>query len=142
MDFFSESIMNSSESECHYNSEANAVFPSKEYLKRFVDPTADPMKVHSKFLEAWHTFYDRYSNGSNGSRALLEFGGGPTIHSLISAAQHVETITFADYAESNRDEIIMWKDGANGGAFPCEIARCLHLYLGGWMSSNVRAIFL
>ena len=107
--------MDNSDADCHYNAEANAVFPSKEYLKRFSDPTADPMKVHSKFLEAWHKFYSKYTNGSRNSRALLEFGGGPTVHSLISASQHVETVTFADYAESNRNEISIWKDGLNGG---------------------------
>lgn len=107
--------MDASEGECHYNSEANAVFPSKEYLKRFVDPTADPMKVHSQFLEAWHKFYSVYANGSSCSRALLEFGGGPTVHSLISASEHVETITFADYAESNRKEVTTWKENLSGG---------------------------
>lgn len=107
----------STNGECHYNSDANAVFPSKEYLRRFIDPTADPMKVHSKFLKAWHKFYSGYTNGSSSSCALLEFGGGPTIHSLISASQHVETITFADYAESNRTEITTWKESLSGGEY-------------------------
>ncbi len=98
------------EGETVYNADANTLFPSKEYLKRFIDPTADPMKVHSKFLKAWHDFYQKYANGTTDSKSLLEFGGGPTLHSLISACWHVGSITFADYAESNRNEIILWKD--------------------------------
>lgn len=99
---------------CPYNSSANASFPSKEYLKRFSDPTTDPMEVHIKFLKAWHDFYKKYSDNMAKPVHLLEFGGGPTIHSLITASKHVETITFADYAESNRNEIVMWKDKIEG----------------------------
>ena len=91
-----------------YNSEANAVFPSKEYLKRFEEPTADPMKIHIKFLAAWHNFYKKYTCETGKAAHLLEYGGGPTLHSLITASKYVETITFADYAESNRNEINMW----------------------------------
>ena len=98
-----------------YDSDANSLFPSKEYLKRFTDPTGDPMKVHSQFLKAWHDFYHKYINGSTASRSLLEFGGGPTLHSLITACSHVDSITFADYAESNRNEIIFWKEKKNEG---------------------------
>jgi hypothetical protein len=98
-----------------YDPEANALFLSKEYLKRFTDPKADAMKVHSKFLEAYHDFYSKYINGSTTAKCLLEFGGGPTLHSLISACRHVENISFADYAESNRNEIIMWRDQTDGG---------------------------
>ena len=96
--------------ETTYNSGANSLFPSKEYLKRFIDPTADPMKVHSKFLKAWHDFYHKYGNGSTDPKCLLEFGGGPTLHSLITACNYIDKIVFADYAESNRNEIIFWRD--------------------------------
>ena len=71
----------------------------------------DPMKVHSKFLDQWHSFYSRYGDEFDPSSAtLLELGGGPTIHSLISACQHVSRITFSDYADTNRREIQLWKD--------------------------------
>lgn len=104
-----------------YEADANAQFPSKEYLKRFIDPVSDPMKVHVKFLQAYHDFYDKYCNGAgageSGTKTLLEFGGGPTLHSVISATRHVGTITFADYAESNRSEITTWRDKAEGGRY-------------------------
>ena len=64
-----------------------------------------------QLLEGFHTLYDKYVRSSGNSKSLLEFGGGPALFTLISAAKHVETITFAEYAETNRDEIVMWKDG-------------------------------
>ena len=69
------------------------------------------MKVHSKFLEHWHSFYSSHAHEFDASSStLLELGGGPTVHSLISACQHVSNITFSDYAETNRREIRMWKE--------------------------------
>jgi len=40
----------------------------------------------------------------------LEFGGGPIIMSLISAAPYVSEIVFSDYIESARKQVVMWKD--------------------------------
>ena len=40
---------------------------------------------------------------------LLEFGGGPVIYPLISAAPHVAEVVFADYAQSSLDEVSLWK---------------------------------
>ena len=102
-----------------YDVEANVHFDSKEYLKRFVDPLADPMRVHVKFLSAWHQFYDKYAAGGDSKKRLLEFGGGPTLYSLISASRYIESVTFAEYAESNRNEIAMWREGAPGGKCCC-----------------------
>jgi len=99
---------------CPYSSQANSSFPSKEYLKRFINPTFDPMQVHSQFMRAWHDFYNKYSTKMEKPLHLLEFGGGPTIHSLVTAAEHMDSITFADYAESNRNEIVMWRDKVDG----------------------------
>ena len=37
---------------------------------RQIDPKADPMMIHVKFLEAYHNFYSKYENGTND---LIEF---------------------------------------------------------------------
>jgi hypothetical protein len=47
---------------------------------------------------------------------LLDFGGGPTIYTLISAANRVDEIHFADYLEANLDEVRRWID-ADPAAF-------------------------
>jgi len=39
---------------------------------------------------------------------LLDFGGGPAIYSLISAATRVDEIHFADYLDTNLDEVRRW----------------------------------
>ena len=93
-----------------YDPEANKVFPSKAFLERH----RDLKKSRMQFLKGFHSFYEKYISGTAGSKSLLEFGGGPTIYPLISAAKYVDSITFAEYAETNRDEIHLWKDEKDG----------------------------
>lgn len=45
---------------------------------------------------------------------MLEFGGGPTIYQLISAAKKVKEIYFSDYLESNLQVVRKWKNGIEG----------------------------
>ena len=47
--------------------------------------------------------------GSN-NLTMLEFGGGPCIHSLISACPHVKEIVFAEFTEANRKETEAWRN--------------------------------
>lgn len=42
-------------------------------------------------------------------RAMLEFGGGPTVYQLVPAAPRVEQITFADRLAENLAEVRRWK---------------------------------
>lgn len=42
----------------------------------------------------------------------LEYGGGPSIVNLISAAAKVDCIVFADYLEANRQALKSWIDGS------------------------------
>ena len=42
---------------------------------------------------------------------MLEFGCGPVISNLISAAQYVQKIVLAAYLESERKELALWKNG-------------------------------
>ena len=93
-----------------YSHEFYAAFPAKAYLERFKDPKTDPTKTQMHFLKGFHSFYEEYISSRGDSLSLLEFGGGPTLFTLISAAKHVESITYAEYAETNRNEIQMWKD--------------------------------
>lgn len=45
---------------------------------------------------------------------MLEFGGGPVISGLISAAPHVREITFSAYTEDERKEVELWKQQTDG----------------------------
>ena len=93
-----------------YDPEANKVFPAKAYLERY----RDLKNSRTQFLKGFHTFYEKYIRGTAGSKSLLEFGGGPTLHTLISAAKYVDSITFAEYADTNRYEVELWKDKKDG----------------------------
>ena len=102
-----------------YSREANAAFPAQAYLNNFTDPRTDSRQVHKYFMKGFHSFYEKYVNGSEDSKSLLEFGGGPALFSLISAAKHVESITFSEYAETNREKIRQWRDGGSEREFSC-----------------------
>ena len=103
----------------------------------------DPMKVHSKFLKHWHSFYSAYGDEFDPSSAtLLELGGGPTIHSLISACQHISKITFSDYADTNRREIQLWKDNdpncksINYCVMDVHVHACMHRLISYYRSQT------
>ncbi|MBA3872337.1 MAG: hypothetical protein H0X30_24615 [Anaerolineae bacterium] len=42
---------------------------------------------------------------------LLDFGGGPTLYSLIASANHAREIHFCDYLDSNLEQVQMWLEG-------------------------------
>ena len=110
-----------------YDAEANCTYPAKQYLELYKDPRTEPSKSHTHYLEGFHTFYEKYVCGRGDSLTLLEFGGGPSVFTLISAAKHVGSITFSEYAETNRDELKLWKDEKSGrkqcGKLFCRKAR-------------------
>ena len=87
---------------------------AREYLTRFsvTNGVIDEERgVQPFFLESIHDFYRNYhSNWDPDTARLLEFGGGPSIYPLISAAPYVSEIVFAEYAEEGRREIELWKN--------------------------------
>ncbi len=94
-----------------YSDDENTSFPAKQYLKRYIDPRADPQGVHEQYLKAYHRFYSKYSQYLNKETSqALEFGGGPTVYPMISAAPHVKEFTFTEYALSNRTEVEKWRN--------------------------------
>lgn len=104
-----------------YSVDNNSSFPAEDYLQRYNDPLSDPQGVHEEFLKAYHRFYQQCPPEITSSSAvLLEFGGGPTVHSLISAAPHIKEVVFSEFAEKNRVEVLKWKNKENG----CE---CIHI---------------
>ena len=90
-------------------------FDSKEFLNTyFTSPEGNPNEkgVFHFYGEQLYNFYTRYNSKWDKSAArLLEFGGGPVITSLISAAPYVNKITFSAYLEDERKEVQLWKDG-------------------------------
>ena len=95
-------------------------FDTKAYLRnRFsganldVGRGEDPNKVQPLTFQirCFHEFYAKYHRKWTSTDArLLEFGGGPVIYPLISAAPFVSEIVFADYAEVCCNEVQLWRD--------------------------------
>ena len=73
----------------------------------------NPEDARSNFyLHCFHEFYQQYHTQWNHTEArVLELGGGPVIVPLISAAPFVSEIVFSEYAEQNRAQVQLWKDG-------------------------------
>ena len=66
-------------------------------------------------LNQLHRFYEKYSCKWDREHArLLEFGGGPVISGLISAAPLVREIIFSAYTEDERKEVELWKQQTDG----------------------------
>ena len=90
-----------------------ADFNTSFYLnKRFIDPEDKQRGVHPFLLKCIHEFYETLGSikWNTENAKLLEFGGGPTLYTLISAAPFVADITFSDYASTNLKAVEMWRD--------------------------------
>ncbi len=99
-----------------YSEEPNLNFNSKAYLQRYTNPH-EPRGYQVAFLKCWHTFYEEHGKEFDTTTAtLLEFGGGPTVWDLISAAPFFSTILVTDFAESNRAEVELWKSKNSKGS--------------------------
>ena len=77
-------------------------------LTRYSNPNEERNEF---YLRKFHEFYQNYNSHWHPRNArLLEYGGGPVIIPLISAAPFVSEIVFAEYAESCREQVQLWKD--------------------------------
>ena len=87
-------------------------FDARNYLRTRFDGTFDKRISYVPFyLKCYHEFYQL--NGfrlNRRSSRLLEFGGGPALYSLVSAAPHYKEICFAEYISVARREVELWRD--------------------------------
>ena len=98
-----------------YKTDRAAVEVNYYLNRRFSDPYDRERGAHPFYMKTHHAFYEMFSKSWNPSKAtFLEYGGGPVIYPLISAAPFVSEITFADYQQSNIDAVIAWKTQCEG----------------------------
>ena len=103
-------------------------FDARSFLRtRYSNLEAERCQFYRR---CFHEFYQKYhTQWDTTTTRLLEFGGGPSIVPLISAAPFVSEIVFAEYAESNRKEVQLWKDNNPNAydsllpprSFPCSL---------------------
>jgi hypothetical protein len=82
-------------------------FNPRKYINEYYSKIGEENRF---LLEFYHKIYKEVSSEAT----LLEFGGGPTIYQLISAAQNVKEIVFAEYLECNRKEVSSWIKAEQG----------------------------
>ena len=112
-----DQVVNMAEGEKGLYSEENersndySKFNALTYLRtRYSNPNEERNEF---YLRKFHEFYQKYhSHWDATNTRLLEYGGGPVIIPLISAAPFVSEIVFAEYAESCRKEVQLWKDNS------------------------------
>lgn len=54
-------------------------------------------------------FFSEAYEGIDESSLILEFGGGPTVYQLITAARKAREIHFSDYLSGNMQEVDLWR---------------------------------
>lgn len=86
-----------------------STFDPREYLQEYYSKIGSE---NQGLLEFFIHAYDDIKPNS----IMLEFGGGPTVYPLITAATKVKEIHFSDYLDSNLNEVRCWKS-ASPGAF-------------------------
>lgn len=87
-----------------------AQFHAQMYLREYYSCVGAENRALLEFLQrAYAAIFARL-----GPARLLEFGGGPTIYQLISAAHFPVTIDFGDYLDENLAEVRAWLDDAPG----------------------------
>lgn len=76
-------------------------FCPRKYYKEYYSSIG---RENAFLLNFFNSFYSKKC----GDRRVLEFGGGPTIYQIISAARYVSEIVFAEYLTVNREEVRRW----------------------------------
>ena len=86
-------------------------FHVKLFLEKYYSSLAGS-DFHHFHLQQRHHFFEKYCRKWDRSSAkMLEFGSGPVISNIISAAPYVQKIVLATYLEREREEIALWKNG-------------------------------
>lgn len=89
---------------------AFAQFHARAYLLEYYSHLGAENRALMRFLQrSYATIFTQL-----GAARLLEFGGGPTIYQLISAARYPVKIDFSDYLSENLAEVRSWLDNAPG----------------------------
>ena len=76
-------------------------FNPRDYLREYYSRIGNENYSLLKF------FYDAYKHIPRNS-TILEFGGGPTIYSIIGATTKAKEIHFSDFLEKNLAEVKLW----------------------------------
>ncbi|XP_062513461.1 nicotinamide N-methyltransferase-like [Corticium candelabrum] len=87
-------------------------FDCEKYHRLFytLDPSVAAPSELPAIKERLRFLHEFYSEVSPQDARFLEFGGGPTVYSLISVAPFTQSIVFTDISEAALGEIRRWKE--------------------------------
>ncbi len=89
---------------------AFAPFDPRAYLNEYYSHVGNENQSLLRFLDEAYT---RIFTEIDAAK-ILEFGGGPTIYQLISAARYPVSIDFSEYLDANLKEVQLWLQDAPG----------------------------
>ena len=92
-----------------YMTDYHTLFDVEAFLDTFWKVPVEWNETESEIpflLKEHHKFWSMFE--ANDNPRVLEFGGGPALANLISAAKVAKYITFADYTQSNRNAVNSW----------------------------------
>lgn len=75
-----------------------------DYLSEYYGTVGE---THCFALKSLHRFYSTYQPPAGGAK-VLDFGGGPALSHLISAAPKCKEVVFAEFADDCREHINLW----------------------------------
>ena len=79
-----------------------------EFWDEYLTQVYDEVDAYHNFtLKHLHSFYQTYQPPVGGAK-MLEFGGGPALSNLISAAPKCKEIVFGEFREDNREHVNLW----------------------------------
>ncbi|XP_033728466.1 nicotinamide N-methyltransferase-like [Pecten maximus] len=84
-----------------------AKFDPEWYLDNYIGTEEASINMRLD-LNIYHRFFSQ--NPIRGKR-LLDVGTGPSIHTVISASNHVDEIFLSDYTSQNRQYLEKWRSG-------------------------------
>ena len=91
--------------------QSNALYYNnpRKYLEDYIGVTPpQTIKTEVAIQFVLKSFHEFCATLSSGGLKVLEFGGGPSIMSLISLAQYADEIVFTDYDAGCRKEVELW----------------------------------
>ncbi|XP_065836614.1 nicotinamide N-methyltransferase-like [Oscarella lobularis] len=84
-------------------------FDSNAFVEKYYDTNVERSDREAFVLTKLHEFYTKTTHFPPDSASILEFGGGPTVSHLISAAPFASRIVLADYSPAALKTTNEWK---------------------------------
>ncbi|XP_071116391.1 indolethylamine N-methyltransferase-like [Haliotis cracherodii] len=109
-----------------YTEDYTADFDPQSYLEIFEEPNPNTTRGLQTSLNLT-AFHHAYASGIIKGKTLLDIGTGPSILSLISAAQHCDNIFLSEFCPRNRELLKQWHHGSLKSHFDKSIEFVLKL---------------